>query len=257
MNLDSKAGNNLYDCLKNLKKESLIQTELCFSYDQFISKFKGNENLLTTLKSKIEKHYDDYKKNKTEGQFCEKCFLKDVYEGFFDFEKPAGFIMPPETSFMRALDNLTLDEMWYSLLIGSCKNQKHYQTIKFQPKPVANYIPDYDLNTPPLPDKQSVKDKVKEILKKGWPVGLGICLDPNKKNCGGHNIVISGYRKVCKNDGGSQVCRDVFKVENTWGTDFYPKNPVDNTPNKWFDADSLFSLTPPSRIALAWWEKPS
>lgn len=248
-------GLNLFNCLTYLKKEGTIQSELCFSYDKFISKFKGNENLLATIKGKIEKHYDNYKKNKTEGRFCEECFIKDVYEGFFDFEKPAGFKMPAASDLLMALDTRTLDKMWYELLIGSCQNQKRSQVIYLEPEPIAKFLPDYARDIPPLPDKQSVKNKIKEVLKKGWPVGLGFCTDSSKDNCGGHSVVISGYRKVCKNNGGSQDCRDVFKVENSWGPDFYPKNP-DGTLNKWFDADSLFNLTPPSRIELAWYEKP-
>lgn len=252
---ETKDGANLFNCLTNINKEGRIQSELCFSYDKFISKFKGNENLLATIKVKIEKHYDNYKKNKTEGRFCEECFIKDVYEGFFDFEKPAGFKMPPANYLLMALDSSTLDSMWYDLLVSSCKNQKKSQVIDLEPEPIAKFLPDYARDIPPLPDKQSVKNKIKEVLKKGWPIGIGICIQESGPNCTGHNIVISGYRKVCKNNGGSQDCRDVFKVENSWGPDFYPKNP-DGTLNKWFDADSLFNLTPPSRIELAWYEKP-
>lgn len=252
-------------CLLNIQREGNLQSELCFSWDKFISKFNHDVKMINSLKEKIEKHFEKYRKNQSEGKFCQECFLRDFYEGFFSYEKPAGFKMPPPKNIMEALeetaeiaarspDRRVYEILWYELLVGSCQ-YKRSQLIDLEPDPVIQRRPDLFREIPHLPDIESVKGKVVEVLKKGWPLALGFCTRKADKqsDCGGHALVISGYRRVC-NDSGR--CWDLFKLENTYGERSYGRN-SDGSLNKWFDADSLLSLTPPPWISLEWYEMPT
>jgi|GEM_PF-6137771 len=71
--------------------------------------------------------------------------------------------------------------------------------------------------------------KLKEVLDKGWPVAVGgLC---GKANCdqpqkGGHAVMVTGYRKVCKCKIGPNCkdtadnCIESLRILNTWGEEF-------------------------------------
>lgn len=114
-----------------------------------------------------------------------------------------------------------------------------------------------DLKWKPVPpDGASAEDdfvinSVKEHFKnKKTPMMLGVgiiddCPDKPKKLCrlGGHEIVVSGYRKACNPQG---KCIEEFKVHNSWGQRWQEQNN-----DGWLDARALLS---PSRAQLESYE---
>lgn len=80
-------------------------------------------------------------------------------------------------------------------------------------------------------------EKVKEVLKSGNPLTFDdVCLNYSNSKCTQtHSLVIAGYRKMCKSDG---TCRDVVKVQNSFGKDWQEQNA-----DGWLDAETLFRNT--------------
>ena len=52
-----------------------------------------------------------------------------------------------------------------------------------------------------------------------------------------HSVVISGYKKVCTKDS-KPVCKDVFKIHNSWGAEWQRMNN-----DGWVDADAFTQNT--------------
>ncbi|MNT58070.1 hypothetical protein D3C72_1954850 [compost metagenome] len=92
-------------------------------------------------------------------------------------------------------------------------------------------------------------DKIKEVLNQDNPLSLdGICIEYSGTECKTrHSVVISGYRKMCKGVGKERSCRDVLRVQNSWGKDWQ-----EDFGNGWVDAKELLSSVK-SKQMLSWY----
>lgn len=142
---------------------------------------------------------------------------------------------------------------------------------EINPKYNVQVFPSSDLpaNTADKFEK-SYKDmvnQIKTVLKdKKVPLGLNFCAQQgaltvkSMKECSpsqdetssvtgfGHSVVISGYRRVCKN--GDKDCYDALKVENSWGQQWQDENN-----DGWVDARELIKRSFFAKASLTWLEK--
>jgi hypothetical protein len=143
------------------------------------------------------------------------------------------------------LQKKTFGSFWQAMMFDQCRDKP----IKLSKNPVSNYFPEPTANG--SAKKVSTGEliaKGKEILKGGNPFLVdGICPQYRNGKCvEPHSVAVTGYRKVCKSDGS---CRDLFKIQNSWGADWQKRNN-----DGWLDAESFLdhkdSSVPP--IILGW-----
>ncbi|MNH14364.1 hypothetical protein D3C79_739550 [compost metagenome] len=104
----------------------------------------------------------------------------------------------------------------------------------------------------PIPKRYTLGVAViKELLAKKVPVALQFCAQPsltakNIKTCNkaGHSVVLTGFRQICDS---RQVCRDSFKVHNSWGETWQKLND-----DGWIDARKLLDRTFYEAQTLTW-----
>ncbi|XGC81000.1 hypothetical protein ACES2L_00705 [Bdellovibrio bacteriovorus] len=210
------------------EQDSSAVPESCYPFDQFANKYGGDESATNALIKKLQVEYD--KNKKTEGSACEECLLQTMQKEF-----GAKTSLEDVAS---ALKEETFAEYLYSLFFRSCGDK----LLSFQPAPLMGYFPKGTTAT-----YNQVIDQTKNILKQGYPLVLdGICPFYKDGVCtGGHSVVISGYRKVCKPD---NTCRDVLKIQNSWGEDWQKQND-----DGWLDAKILLGDKPLKEGTISWW----
>ena len=103
--------------------------------------------------------------------------------------------------------------------------------------------------------KQQLKNKIAEVVKNGYPVGLNsLCVDKSAKDgCGAHELVVSGFKKTCNAAG---KCIDQLKVHNSWGQGWQDQY----TNNGWVNADDLLNRYEAETItkqAIVWLQNPN
>jgi hypothetical protein len=59
-------------------------------------------------------------------------------------------------------------------------------------------------------------------------------------------VVITGYKSLCKKEKPSD-CRDVLKIQNSWGDDWQKRND-----DGWLDAQTLLGDKPIKEGAISW-----
>ena len=102
---------------------------------------------------------------------------------------------------------------------------------------------------------QQLKNKIGEVIRKGYPVAFNsLCVDKSYKDgCGGHELVISGFKTTCNAAG---KCIDQLKVHNSWGQLWQ-----DRYTNKgWVHADDLINRYEADVItkqAIVWLQNPN
>jgi len=205
---------------------SRYKLESCYPFDQLANRFPiltRQKDFIASRKN-IEKYYDKYK---TEGSICEECFLRDVKAFLYP---TVGMRSPSNEEILNSLKKDSYNKMWYSLF-----NQDECNETKLIPGNEYKYFP--VAGSPKIDSYQKIMDHINEaVVKNNKPMVIGICLNKKDGKClGSHAFVISGFDRVCK---GSQ-CRDIVKVENSWGENWYPRK-SDGSLNKWFDAKELF-----------------
>jgi hypothetical protein len=208
--------------------------ETCYPLEQLAERFPERTKLKDYRDSRkfIESYFDQFKAN---GSICEACFLRDVK--VFLYPNP-GMKMPSDEVMLQSLQEDSYAKMWYILF-----NQKDCKDTKVAPINEVIYHPKAvehmgtRTEDPRIDSYQKILDHINvAVVKNRKPIAIGVCMNKKDGKClGGHAFVVSGFDRVCK---GSQ-CRDVVKVENSWGEFWYPKN-SDGSLNKWFDAKELF-----------------
>ncbi len=223
------------DGLKNSAKDFVFFSDSCYPFDQLSSvygDFKREE-----VENVVGVMAREYRKFKTEGSLCDDCLLKSARE--FNIKAPLSEIK-------SALENDTFGQFLFAATLGNCDD-----AVDASPSPKFENFPleKKDFKYEP------VLNKVKSLLKTNTPMALdGVCLkySAQGKCLGYHAVVITGYRKVCKGTGTSEKCRDVFRVQNSWGKDWQKE-----FDDGWVDAKELLSapLREPSNMKgmLSWY----
>jgi hypothetical protein len=256
------------DGLENASGEFVFATDSCFPFDQFandhgLNAFPKLEEIFNQIDQEYIKYADKKEREKTEGDICENC---EVAKAVARLNIPVS--LDEIKSSLEASKKAGKDskQAMYDLTIGNCKEAVTLdQSPKFDkfPKGYANAVKKKDKNTLKQFTYDALIGKVKNVLEgrpgnPGNPLAFdGVCLEYVGKECkkgSGHSVIISGYRRVCKNNSKCVAeCRDVVKVQNSWGKDWQIKND-----DGWVDAETLFSYVTadPARMenVLSWYQ---
>ncbi len=253
---------NAATALKNASGSFLFMGDSCYPLDQLANDLSSSsEDKLSGALSTIQKEYDRYRATtteKTEGNICEDCLVGAVQE-----LNIASNIEDLKKAMLPKNKEDTFGEFLYRLTLGKCRD---VVGIKVKPSPKFDMFPEsMESISPPRGSGmnpgdlrkfrlEKVVNKLKDVLKTKNPLTVGgICLQYEGPKCVvTHSVAVSGYRKMCKKVNGIDQCRDVVKVQNSWGED-WQKNHDDG----WVDAGELFSnqLRDPEalRNMLAWY----
>lgn len=254
------------DALRNAKKDALFVSDSCYPLDQFANEYEvtGDPNVNAENEIKVQDIFDrintDYNRyqsrNKTEGEFCEECEGMGGAVSKLRIATSANDIK----KHMNSSKGLNSAQFLYNLMLGSCDDG-----VAIEPAPKFEMFPKGYEQEKKKAQKIGSKEvqnfnynalvgKIKSVLKTKNPLAFdGVCLKYEGDKCvTGHSVVISGYRKVCKDSACGTECRDVLKVQNSWGEDWQKRNN-----DGWVDARALLSYVTedPSRMenVLSWY----
>ena len=59
-----------------------MNTESCYPYDQFVAKYGSEKDTVEKIFGDLKHFYEKYKKQKTEGTYCEECAMQEFAKGF-------------------------------------------------------------------------------------------------------------------------------------------------------------------------------
>lgn len=229
--------------LMTAKNEFIFMAESCYPHDQLATQYGiYQEDVVKNILENLKKKYEEFNKQKTEGNFCEECYVKSVEQEALKLK-----INAPIEDIKSALKGKkTFGEFLYRITLGRCEDM-----VQAEPSPNFSMYPPAQNRYPPAKELYNdMISKVKDVLKTGNPLAFdGICIKLEKGKCApAHSVVISGYRKVCK----AGNCRDVLRIQNSWGADWQEKHD-----NGWIDAEDLLSdvVNNPQLIknTLAWY----
>jgi hypothetical protein len=216
---------SMYEIIKELSSSgNRLILESCKPFDQLVNSFgKGGQDGLNKRDkffAYLKEMYGD-RRGETEANIadCPECLAK--------INQNIGLGTDID-NLKKALTKKTYDEFLYSLFFSGCKMENF--PAGFTP----SAYPDGSLNV----TSQDVKNKAISGLKKGKPVlfsSLCISNDLGEDCSLAHALVVSGYKRVChpveKNS-----CKDLFKVHNSWGSEWQKINN-----DGWVDADIFTS----------------
>lgn len=231
----AKGGNSVL-ALSLLSTSGVVESEACYPFDQFIQKHRNINQEMHDAFANLKKNY--YDKNKTEASICTDCLVRELDSQFN--------IKTDNTKVLKALGEETFDKFLYDVILDRCENLI---------EPI-----NYKLNTWPGTKKgfkyEDMISKLKSLFQQNTPVSAGGCLDSigTTKKCKGHDFVISGYRKYCKQTPECEsnctkvgCSREALHIHNSWGQDWQDQNN-----DGWVDAKTLYDYLERDKDALAW-----
>lgn len=201
--------------------------ESCYPYDQFVSKYMGDrkatmadEEIVKAVFGELEQFYNKYRaKAATGAAYCEDCAMSEFDMNF----QGKLFLSPTIETLNKAFKNSdTFPKFLYRIFLREC----HDRIKIIDPAPIFESIPEKliegGFNKSPV-SYSKLMNKIKELLKEDLPlVAEGFCGGFKDGKClGEHSLVVYGYKKMCKADGG---CRELLKVQNTHGERWQKEN---------------------------------
>ncbi len=212
-----------------LDKNNMTFSESCYPFDQLANRYSDDKEAIETIVEKLKAEYDRFK---TEGSTCEECLLKLV-------QKDLG-AKTTLRDLAIGLKQKTFEQFLYTAFVGSCESG----LIAITPPAKMNMFPKQNETA----NYKELLGEIKKVLSLGRPLILdSVCpYYENNKCTGGHSVVITGYRSICKKDN-PKDCRDVLKIQNSWGEDWQKRND-----DGWLDAKILLGDKPFSEGAVSW-----
>ena len=214
---------NMYTIIEDIAKYPTFILDSCKPFTNLVNNFslKGAKGLKDRDQffAYLQKLYKS-NKAKTEAD------IADCPECLNEIAKATG-MNANLFNLKKALSKENYDKFLYTLFFDGCD----FKSFAGGFEPYG--FPGDATNATPL----EVKNKIIEGLRKNKPVLFPkLCMTVDAKNActSGHSIVISGYKKVCS----GSVCKDVFKVQNSWGESWQKANN-----DGWVDADILVNNT--------------
>lgn len=213
----------------SIGRNNLVFPESCYPFDQFANRFGDEKAAVDSILARIKHEYDRFQ---TEGNVCEECLLKLV-------QKDLG-AKTTLRDIALSLKVKTFEKFLFNVFLGSCEDQG----IKLKPPAKMNMFPKQNETA----NYDQLMAEIKKVLSTGSPLVLdAVCPFYEDGKCtGGHSVVISGYRRLCKKDN-PKDCRDVLKIQNSWGEDWQKRND-----DGWLDAKILLGDKPFSEGAVSW-----
>lgn len=251
----SEGGSGALTVYNALRAQAMVK-ESCAPFDQVVSKAKDPveaQKLELSMWKKFKDSYESYKKKSKE---CANCGLE--YATAKSEELRENFnLKATNQDVLDAFAQETYAKFLDKLLVPDhCWDFKNQLSVKgswsVKQFPEGGKKSDYN----------NTITKIKEVLGKKRPMSLGFCAQNPKvtvksvKACGeirdaagnvagaGHEVVIKGYRKVCKSDGS---CYEALQVQNSWGESWQNSNS-----DGWVDARVLLDRSFYESGALTW-----
>ena len=247
-----------------------LATEECAPFNQVVAENqdpKKREEIEKNFWARLRMLHEQYKKNDPSCSDCqiETATAVDKLRQDFKIKASNQEILK---AFAKDTFALSLEKM---LIPAECTRFGKFAKIK------GNYgVVSFPENPLPHKDKAEFDESYKTMIKKiksnlsnQIPMGLSFCAQEGEltyKSIGecnpkdgetssiagaSHAVVISGYRRVCKDKMvSSKDCYDALKVENSWGQDWQQKNN-----DGWVDAKELMKRTFFAKSSLTWLEK--
>lgn len=210
---------NMYNIIEKFAKDPIFILDSCKPFSNLINNFslKGAVGL-----ENRDKFFSYLRKLYESNKAATEANISDCPECLAEITKATG-MNSNLFNLKKALTKDSYDKFMYSLFFDGCDFEDLADAIK-----PYGYPDDATKATP-----VDVKNKIVEGLRKNKPVLFpSLCLSTDKNNVckDGHSIVISGFKKVCN----GSLCKDVFKVQNSWGESWQKANN-----EGWVDADIL------------------
>ncbi|MFS4459479.1 hypothetical protein [Bdellovibrio sp. HCB2-146] len=241
LNFYANAG-GATDALSNSSKSFTFISDACFPIDQLANSFGDNAD--DRIRNVVEKIEKEYMRAKTESGYCEDCLKGAALEMGITTSLED---LRSKVSASKEQDDTPAEFLYRLMLKGCTKGQ-----ISLRP----SKTPKFNMFPPSKDSYTGLINKIKEVLSSKNPLTFdGVCLQYEGKKCvKGHSVVISGYRKVCKQNSDCKTeCREVLKVQNSWGADWQKQND-----DGWVDAKSLLSYVTDNpdlmQNSLAWYQ---
>lgn len=255
----SEGGSAPFALYNSAFRVQSVVKESCAPFDQVVAKIKDParaQQIELEMWQKLKNAFNAYKRKEKE---CAQCALEmatatanDIKQNF-NLKASNQEILKAfaENSYSKFLDKILVPDKCWDL-----ENQIRLKG-------------NWSILTYPQTDKKSNYDdaikKIKEVLSKKRPLGLGFCTQTPLKvrstdECGkimkngepsgeGHAIVIKGYRRVCNSQ---NKCYDALQVQNSWGESWQNSNA-----DGWVDAKELLDRSFYEPGSLVWLEPKS
>lgn len=216
--LDSTSGGSPSDVLLiAISRTKVVAKETCAPFDAAVSRLGDQPKQQEAVWKALEQQYAQAK---SDPKACIPC-LADKIAVTFNVPKD-------RIDVAKALSAGSYQEFLYQLLIPKVCEEK---TNKLRLKNLGR-IGRFPLKEE-FPDTTKISyegylNQIKLLLAKQIAVSTGVCFyrlqQPNSVgHCteGGHQVVITGYRKICKKNG---ECYDSLKIHNSYGQSWQDKN---------------------------------
>lgn len=258
LNMDS--GSSVSIALFNtISGTRSVVKESCAPFDQVVAKIDDKvqaQRMEGALWNRLRKAYDSYKR---ESEKCLKCAVDSIHASGIDDDLKQNYsIKASNEEILKAFAEESYEKFLDKLLIpAECWKVPGTITVR------GNWKPDiFPKAEQSRPNYDETIEKIKDILKKKRPIGLNFCAQEplvakSRDSCssmmstqvigGQHDVIIHGYRKVCNQ---KNICRDVVKIQNSWGESWQTAND-----DGWVDAKEILDRTFYEPDTMVWLEK--
>ncbi len=212
------AGGSHFELLDNAKFHHHFCTESFFPFDQFagVNNFPHfySKQKMTELKKmvdgKIEQLKNTYYKYKIETESVEACTecLSEV-KNIIAVNGRNPFIQ-------KAFGKGSFEEFLYEAFFRQCNKKVKLTTPTMGSFPAKNISVESDyLTNKNHQQKSELINQIKKVLNNNIPLQILFCAQKTNNKCtGSHVTVVSGYKKVCKNN---DQCVDMLRLQNSYG----------------------------------------
>lgn len=232
--------------------------ESCAPFDQIVSKAKSPKEAQDLEIAMWKRFKDSYEAYKKKSKDCVACGLEYATAQSQELKDKFN-LKASNTDILEAFAQDSYSKFLDRLLIPvDCWDPKNNL-----------FISGWNLKIHPEQGQKSDYNKmigeIKKALTKKRPLAIGFCTQEpltvksmkacseSKNSLGqvtgaGHEVVIKGYRRICKVDDKSK-CYDAVQVQNSWGQSWQNAND-----DGWVDAKELLDRTFYEPQSLTWLE---
>ncbi len=258
-----KEGGSAALALQNARSAQHSAREACAPFDQFVSRAQSPQEaqkIESAIWKRFQDSYETYQKKFKE---CANCGLE--YATAISKELKDKFnLRTSNQEILQAFAQETYEKFLDRLLVPE-------ECWEFEKG--LSLLGGWSLITYPKPGQKSDYNQMLAMIKKNLankrPMAFAFCTQEplgvkNMKACNearngsgsitgfGHEVVIKGYRRVCKVDAGKTTrdCYDAVQVQNSWGQSWQNQND-----DGWVDAKELLDRSFYETQTLTWLEQ--
>lgn len=258
-----KEGGSAALALYNARTVQHSASEACAPFDQLVSRSqspKEAQKIELAMWKRFQDSYEAYKKKSKE---CAACGLEYATAKSQELKDQFN-LRTSNQEILQAFAQETYEKFLDRLLVPE-------ECWEF--KKGLSLLGGWDIKTYPQLGEKSDYNKMLAMIKKNLankrPMAFALCTqDPltvkSIKECNeatnasgtitgfGHEVVIKGYRRVCKVNAGktTKECYDAVQVQNSWGQSWQNEND-----DGWVDAKQFLDRSFYEKQTLTWLER--